>query len=399
MKQQWYVWGIMAVLFSMASCKKEDKPAIRKTPVTITTTLPAGIEEAVVRNMSISLKENNTGTVTTAPVVDNTVTVELAEGVYNIAIEGDVQYKTDGQEQQGKLKGYIESLRVTGAVAPQSVKLFLSGGSEGFVFQEIFFSGTETPQGNFYLGDRYFKIYNNSEDTLYADGLVIADSEFLTVEKNDYTPDIMQEAVAVGAIFKIPGNGTTYPVYPGKAIVIAETAINHLEFNTNSADLSKADFEIYHEDMDDVDNPSVANVSPVFGEMVLHNRGFKSFVLARFPVTDEQYLAEYKYDYTYDFVFEDFSFPMDGSSYKIPNEWVIDAVNLSVQSEFKWIVTAPSLDMGWTYSGQVDGDKQRFGNSVQRKEAGTGFNGRVILQDTNNSANDFTPQVKASLIQ
>lgn len=71
-----------------------------------------------------------------------------------------------------------------------------------------------TEEGQQYDGDKYIKIYNNTDKVLYADGLSIVGSAFQTVDKQDYTPDIMKEAMAVSAILTIPGNGTEYPVNP-----------------------------------------------------------------------------------------------------------------------------------------------------------------------------------------
>ena len=76
---------------------------------------------------------------------------------------------------------------------------------------------------------------------------------------------------------------------------------------------------------------------------------------------------------------------------------IVDAVNLSVKSEFQWIVTSPTIDMGWTYCGVIDGDENRYGMSVLRKTFTTTEDGREILQDTNNSTEDFTPEATPSL--
>jgi hypothetical protein len=149
--------------------------------------------------------------------------------------------------------------------------------------------------------------------------------------------------------------------------------------------------------MTDVDNPDVPNMLNIVDNMVMHNRGFYSYALARLEGSVENYLANYKYEYSWIFVFEEWSFPEDDENYKLPNEWIIDAVNMSVESEFQWIVTSPSLDMGWTYCGTVDKDPTRYGKSVLRKVAGQTPDGKDILLDTNNSRFDFTPEATPSL--
>lgn len=89
--------------------------------------------------------------------------------------------------------------------------------------------------------------------------------------------------------------------------------------------------------------------------------------------------------------------PTNAQVYKVENSSIIDAVNLSVASEYEWIVTSPSLDMGWTYCGKVDSDANRYGKSVIRKILSTTPDGRKIYKDTNNSTVDFDPEQKASL--
>lgn len=70
---------------------------------------------------------------------------------------------------------------------------------------------------------------------------------------------------------------------------------------------------------------------------------------------------------------------------KIPNTWIIDAVNLAIKDQKKWDLITPSLDYGYTWVCEVDRDKNRYGKAVRRK-----FNAITKkLQDTNNSEYDF----------
>ena len=82
---------------------------------------------------------------------------------------------------------------------------------------------------------------------------------------------------------------------------------------------------------------------------------------------------------------------MDGEGFKIPNDWIIDGVNLSVADSWQWNVLSPSIDAGWTHCGSVDRDQNRYGKAVVRKKE----NGKWI--DTNNSTNDFNADAKPSL--
>lgn len=274
-------------------------------------------------------------------------------------------------------------------------------GSKGLVISEIFFTGTTTPQGKQYSDDQYIKIGNNSNETLYLDGYAFAETEFLSVNKQSYTPDIMADTTTIGAIYAFPGNGNDYPIAPGEEILLAVNAINHKEVNPKSFDLSKAKFEFYdvssNPKFQDSDNPNVDNMvnwydySRTYWSM--HNRGFKSYVLAKPQVSKEEYLTKFKYKYTYVFSFGGNSYPMDGDGYKLPNAWIVDAVGLSVASEWQWNVLAPTLDSGWAHCGSVDHDKTRYSLAVIRKKD---ENGKWI--DTNNSTEDFLSDAKASML-
>ena len=392
------IYLTIAIMALLPSCSKDDDNSNKETALTLTLVNPEDLSSVTFSDVSVSFKERNTGKVTQSKALNNNLSISLSEGSYEISIDGKINYTIDGNIIEASVSSYKEAVVITGGSASVSLNLFLKTTQSDFVIEEVFFTGTKTPQGKQYSGDKYFKIHNNTDKVLYADGLMIAQSEFMTTDKQDYTPNIMAQSFAVSAVAIVPGNGTTYPIAPGEFFVIAEDAIDHKEYNSASLDLRKATFEFYTEDADDVDNPSVPNMESLFSSMVIHNRGFKSFVIARMPITKAKYLTDYTYNYEYNLVFGGESYPMGENVYSIPNSWIVDAVNLSVESEFKWIVTAPSLDKGWTYCGKVDSDATRYGKSVRRKTLSTTSNGKKILKDTNNSTLDFSPEVKPSLM-
>lgn len=385
------------------SCKKE----LTTTEVTLTCTMPDNITGATLTNIVLAAKNISTGRTTDYPLEQNAngiYVLQLNEGLYNLTFEAKITYELEGVVQTGTLRGYKESVNLTGKEAGVLLELFLSERTGDFVIAEIFFTGTLTPEGKQYLGDSYFRIFNNSDELLYADGLVIAETKFLTTAKRNYSPDIMSNAVAVDAIYRVPGSGTDYPVEPGKSILICDNAIDHRNANVNSFDLRSANFEWYDESTNpsvaDIDNPAVTNLEKIYCYTltiwVPHNRGFNSYVLGRLKEDKDTYLRDYAYHYNYDLITNAGTFPMTGDAYRFPNDWVIDAVNLSVESDFQWILTDPSLDMGWTYCGKINSDKNRYGKSVRRKVESTTQDGRKKLKDTNNSTVDFDPEQPAN---
>lgn len=296
-------------------------------------------------------------------------------------------------------RSYIKSLSLTEARSLEA-PLASAMAREDFVLAEIFTPGTQTPEGKTYTGDRYFVIYNNSGMTLYADGLVLLESKLKNTLKYTLEPDFRSESFAADAIYRIPGDGTQYPVPSGGSLLIVDNAMNHRAANRNSFDLSDADFEWYDQStsatVTDLDNPDVPNLDKIFCYSLTiwipNNQGNTSFALARFPdsLSTEDYLAQYKFRYNYTNVTSAGTFKMSADTYLVPNEWIIDAVNLCPRSAYQWTAVATELDGGYTYVGELGSDKTRFGKSVRRKILYTKGT-RHILQDTNNSTYDFRP--------
>ncbi|MCJ7935821.1 MAG: DUF4876 domain-containing protein [Chryseobacterium sp.] len=362
--------------------------------------VPENLHVKEYKHLTVSFKELNTGfTVSRELKNTNTLQLSLPSGTYHIIAEGSIVYSDDSGSADAKVGGVQTGVVISGNEQNKTMDIALKAGSNDLILEEVFFTGTKTPQGAMYFGDQYFKITNNTDHVLYADGMLLIQSSFMTNEKQDYSPNIMGTTLSAGAIIRIPGAGNTYPVQPGESIIIAEDAINHKEFNVLSINLSQADFQIFKEDSDDIDNPAVPKMINVFEKMVIHTQGYYAYALARMPegMTNEALISQNSYTYQYNLTFGGDVYPMDGTAVKIPNEWITDAVNLSVQDSFQWLVTSPSLDMGWTSVTQFDGDKNRFGKAVRRKVAGQSSEGKNILKDTNNSTADFEHGVKPSL--
>ena len=390
-------------LVLLNACKKDDNNGIPTEPLSVTFHLQAPDKVAITQYATLTLtltelNKNEKVEKVYHNVSSSDFKLELSAGSYEVRAAGSVNYTQSGTTATGEVAGFvskIDILTATTYTVPLSLKIIPSGEGD-FIIEEIFFTGTATPEGKQYFGDQYIKLYNPTNKVLYADGLVLADSEFLTVNKRDYTPNVMAEAFTAGSMVQIPGTGTQYPVQPGKSIVIAEQGINHKENNPNSIDLSKADFEnFYPPRVKDVDFPEVPNTLVTFDKVLYTVQGNTAYVIARLPkgMTVEQFLQTYKYEYQYDAKVRIMRF--DGI--KIPNTWIVDAVNLSPKDKFEWLVTDTSLDAGYTYVANEPRDPQRYGKSVRRKVLSEN-NGKPIFKDTNNSTEDFeiltTPTLK-----
>ena len=409
----------------MWSCGDDDNDDVPVTPttsnITLTFIMPSGVEEGTLSGLSVLVKEVNTGKETTFTPMQqgNTYTVSLSTGYYNITVNGNLTFTKNGNEKHVTVQAYKEGVTVNGTNQSLSLNLYMTSEPEadpepddpyadpeyaykGFVLAEIFPSGSATPQGTYYYADKYLIIYNNTDHVLYADSLAFAESEFLTVMKQEYHPDIMSEAMAVKALYMIPGNGREHPVEPGGSLILVDNALDHRNANPNSWDMTLADFEWYDESTDpdysDVDNPQVVNLVRIYSSTLTmyspHTQGFTAFALVRMQTDRIDFLTNYRYDFSYHLVGQAGEADMTGISYRVPNEWIIDAVNLSTQIGMQWLVVDPSLDRGFAYVSMFPFDDSRLGLSVRRKVAS--YDGsRAILQDTNNSTDDFDSRVAA----
>ncbi len=385
---KWIVFALFAML--IVACEKN---AVVNT-AQVTVVLHAdGIQEVTeielkAHDINMNKDYSNSALMITVPV-----------GYYDLSVHA----LGDGQA----IRAYKRGIKVEHDCTIEMEASFVSGDA-GFVLAEIFFAGTETPEGKRYIGDKYFVLFNNAADTLSADGLILIEADLNSVQKYDLGDhDFRDRYFAIDAMYRIPGDGNTYRVAPGQMILIADNAMDHTAANANSFDLSTADFEWYDVSSSagatDVDNPDVTNLDKLYCYTqtiwVPHNQGHKSFGLARFPegLTAEQYFATdslyVKYDY--EVVTSAGTFSQSRKSYMIPNEWIVDMVNMAPSETFQWLTSSDKLDAGYAYVAPTGSDVTRFGKAVRRKTKVT-LNGVRTLQDTNNSSDDFEMGVPAN---
>jgi hypothetical protein len=385
----------LALVMVFASCTKDD-PEIPSTALSITVVMPEAMKEQVSADqLNIKLTHASTGqTYEGTTNIQGVWEIKVEEGVYSFLVNGEKTYNTkigdQNFEQTVNLNGVLENQSITGVEQTLEIPLFISVASQGWIFKEIYFTGSRTPAGGMYFKDKYFEIYNNTDSVLYADGISIGEADHVTSDENNRWESIMNDYFVTHVVYTIPGSGTNYPVQPGKSILIADVAIDHRTDNANSFDLSGADFEWYDDHALDVDVPEVPNLIKYFSYSASiwtpHNRGFRSYVIFRPKTGMDKFMLENEIQ----------KVNPNGSTsirYKVPNNSILDAVELGTPSDFQSKALSPSLDISYINCG--DADEARFGKSIRRKVQNV-LDGRVVYQDTNNSAVDFhstvTPQ-------
>ncbi|RZJ78033.1 MAG: DUF4876 domain-containing protein [Flavobacterium sp.] len=306
----------------------------------------------------------------------------------------------------------------------------------GFVIKQVYYAGSHTTSGaNF--RDQFIEVYNNTSETLYADSLVIAvvtgktnkNTDIYSLANNQYdwsksinmpaTGNANEDYVYAKEVFMIPSDGTgkKYPVLAGKSIIIAQTALDHTKpYTTNgggtqgitnpalTVNLANADFEAYvypYEQKNDpgrsmygsdIDNPSIPNMETYFitgaRDMVLNPQGRESLAILKVDKNfNLENIPSYAIPTVRTITASTVLYP------QLPTKYVIDAVEIEAYISADQLPRR--LPMAYD-SGAASITGGPFSSqSIIRKTAKT-VNGRRVLQDTNNSRNDFGQLTKAN---
>jgi hypothetical protein len=115
-----------------------------------------------------------------------------------------------------------------------------------------------------YQDNSYVELYNNSDTTVYVDGMLLLRAFSLSYDVPTFPCSLYQglvfdpEGVWARWFAKFPGSGGEYPVAAGGTIVVATDAIDHSTIVPGGVDLRSAQFEMIGSA--DVDNPAVPNM-------------------------------------------------------------------------------------------------------------------------------------------
>jgi hypothetical protein len=357
-------------------------------------TISSDTYETTGEGLTLSLTDVDKGTVIEKALTGSTIALdEILPGIYNLSVYGSTK---DAEGRDIYLNGEHTNYPIV--ENNKKIEVEMKGSLLGpVIFKEIFFSGT----ANFYFRNQFYEVYNNSDETVYLDGLYFANlypttaSTFRPIwreeDKGDY--------VYADRIWKFPGNGTDYPLAPGESCVISQFAANHKlpQYNPNSpVDGTSSEFEFNMNNPNYPDQPAPDMVH-VFYDGKAGKGGSPQYLTSVFggafvlfkpldenydPVNDKKWQAIDQDDY-YEQILA-----------KIPYSYVWDAVEAGPnESMLKGKRVPGVLDAGMTYVGDIYNSL-----SVARKKIGERADGTPRLQDSNNSTNDFehgvTPQFR-----
>ncbi|MBQ3555134.1 MAG: DUF4876 domain-containing protein [Bacteroidales bacterium] len=388
---------LVAVLF-LGACSDGDGDGAKQYSLTVNVTLPETIDWADVTSESVIARNQLTGAEFTAS--------KMGEGVYTITVEPG-KYNVNALFETADVKlnaqrmgvSVYESVAVS-LVAEESL-------TSALVIKEFYTAiGKSSINNKPYMMDQFYEIYNNSAFIVYLDNCLLAKTEVQANTKNVFwgDNDEVNKEVAVSsyvAAWVGDGTGKKYPLAPGESVVVAWQAQNHMtiqddpeteeiEINTNTVDLSNADYEIDITDYQDeyVANPDVPNLTIVakpgtqtlkFGLIPAFGAGL---ILAQ--VDDvEAYVANE----------ENWKTKPEGTDQEpylmIKYKDIQDAINIVNNAETNRRVVLPAT----VDAGMIWNSANYNGMGFTRKVAET-IDGRVVYKDTNNSSEDFEAEAK-----
>ncbi|MCI1779792.1 MAG: DUF4876 domain-containing protein [Bacteroidales bacterium] len=381
-----------AVLLMFTSCSKDNSVKYLSATVSLDV---SGISSNIPTPKSFDVTFASVGSDYTYTTHSNGTTINtdsLITGVYNITVaatvtENDFTYNYTGSLSNKEITSSGESCSITVSATKAS----------DIIFKEIYYTGCRTSTNGIYFRDQFYELYNNSSHIVYADGICLA--EALSYQIFDYTGAVGLEGDASNYLFcgkiiwKIPGNGTDYPVKPGESIVIAQYATNHKTANPNSpVDLSTADFETYIQDYSSKQTDCNAiNMEYVCNASGNNSKQYLTSVFGTALIIFHPSIA-----------LEDSNFlePTNGLATlarQVLKTDILDAVDcIKNDASLDKKRICNELDAGaiWCSGAYV-------GESISRKIEGTKSidkGGQIIYQDTNNSTNDFqvntTPEIR-----
>lgn len=387
---------LLALLMVWSSCEKEAP--VPPVEITVEVEMPALAKGATVEGLKVKATNKGTGTTSEATAeTGNAIAITLEEGIYNFEVSGQTTYTytdIEGVEQTKTeaLVGLVENISVSSAMASPvvSITAHVSSNSTGWVIKEIYSAGTKTSVGAAnYNKVQFVEIYNNSSETLYADGLAIGETAITSGTSPNYYADDLNDSTYVQTLYSIPGNGTEHPVKPGESVLLAPYPFDHTkEFDpadNNLLDLSGADWQWYDEHRLVVDVPEVPNMvrhysysASIWIVAVQMNRGF-----VLFKTSNINNYVESNTDIRKN------NAGKTATAIRLSNSEVLDAVDLGSPETIKAKTISSSLDLGFTYCSSTYN-----GKSVRRKVSHVEADGRVVYQDTNNSTVDFIPNAE-----
>lgn len=375
----------LILLLSLFSCTKDEN---HSCTVNIQLISPEDYPMLSFQEIKVTLTNKAHGATYSSPCSSaGLATFDVEYGYYTVSA---YYQSTSGLIFSGRIESLTLLAEQSGTTT--SIKLPLSRSqTNALVIKEIYYGGCIGKRGEEYLADQYVTLYNNSDETIYLDGLCIAVVDPPGSIESPWMEYTDMKRIPVNDLtWQFPGSGKEHPLLPGTETTIATNAVNHTggEYqHPNSVDLSTVDWGFWHVSLSRQNiTPGVtpmkliSNLNPYINTYVLPIVGPTCMVFNIQETTAEAYI-----NYPNNLEPRPQASNQNKRYLMIPKEWVIDCVSCVENINRLPFKRVPDeLDHEATYipNGLYSG------KSLVRKSTPTA-NGRLVYQDTNNSAKDL----------
>lgn len=425
-------------LILFTGCKRDDDfgsgSDLHPVPFTIAAKYDSKLEGKEAANVNVILENTSTGDKIIGKTDENGELKfnAILPGTYNIT--ADMTMSKQDYEDTFEIPtvnpevyfGGMQEKVIVNVNVSATVVTLSSGRIEDLVIKQVYYAGSSNTEGASFR-DHFLEIYNNSDETVYVDGLYVGLLEGNTNSNvtsytlangqydwskstgNTIGGSANTDFVYANTIIRIPGTGKDHPLLPGKSIVIAQTAINHkapydnlngqsvsIKDPEKTVDLSGADFETYLGDyftanggspyLYDIQNILVPDMEIVHWavnsrDMLLVVTSRPAFIIFKAKPGEIASFAKVPSPKS-----------LNGALFvRIPKEIIIDGVDTTDKEQKAPKDLPVSIDATRAFiknaAGAPYADYSSY--SIIRKTKQI-IKGRVVLMDTNNSQNDFT---------
>jgi hypothetical protein len=252
----------------------------------------------------------------------------------------------------------------------------------GLVISELYSYSAQV--NGFYTSAHYVEVYNNSDTTIYLDGIVIFRASFTGHCDDPPGARLDETGIWSSTLHRFPGAGRDFPIRPGEAKVQGVDAIDHRVVAPELPDLSMAEFELIG-DASDPNNPFAADMIRLTGTGSGHGGQFRAdnTIGLALPVAGDTTLLEKAQR-------------VNVRYFKIPRGAIIDIATITLSPErFALLNSTVGMVRCEPYIATVhDRAPALLGDGTlpvaeARKTLGRTATGMEILQRTRNSSRDL----------
>ena len=338
---------------------------------------------------------STTGSTTTATTDKNGVASfsQIIPDVYTISTSWDIdQAEYSAATGEVASEGYFATIsgNINNQLITSDEKINLNTNlvaGASLLISKIYYAGSKDNNNKNYTAGQYLEIYNQTNNDIDVSGLYIG-----LIETNStpaYTIDNLKEVyndtvVLCKQIYRIPT--PSHKITPGGTILVTNSAIDHTLNGPQEYNLLKADYEAKDASGKTVNNTETSALDLLFSsfgtitKMNLLSGGPDGIIIFRTDKDVTSFGLTYAYGKT------------SGTQYLVvPKKYIIDGVDILKYSATGINIAtkhmSEDIDGGYTNINAISGYN---GEVIYRKTSTRrGTDGHKILQDSNNSINDF----------